>query len=84
MAENNGIPQELIDRINELARKKKADGLTEAESAEQKELRQRYLRLFRQGFRDRIEMLRVYDDEGNEVTPTKLRDIQRKKGLRED
>ncbi|EKW98624.1 DUF896 domain-containing protein [Ligilactobacillus saerimneri] len=84
MAENNGIPQELIDRINELARKKKANGLTEAESAEQKELRQRYLRLFRQGFRDRIEMLRVYDDEGNEVTPTKLRDIQRKKGLRED
>lgn len=84
MAENNGIPQELIDRINELARKKKANGLTEAESVEQKELRQRYLRLFRQGFRDRIEMLRVYDDEGNEVTPTKLRDIQRKKGLRED
>lgn len=84
MTENNGIPQELIDRINELARKKKANGLTEAESAEQKELRQRYLRLFRQGFRDRIEMLRVYDDEGNEVTPTKLRDIQRKKGLRED
>ena len=84
MAENNGIPQELIDRINELARKKKANGLTEAESAEQKELRQRYLRLFRQGFRDRIEMLRVYDDEGNEVTSTKLRDIQRKKGLRED
>ena len=69
MAENNGIPQEMIDRINELAHKKKNEGLTEEESAEQKELRQRYLKLFREGFKSRIEMMKVYDDEGNEVTP---------------
>ena len=33
------IPQDLIDRINELAHKKKDKGLTEEEQAEQKQLR---------------------------------------------
>ena len=84
MAENNGIPQEMIDRINELAHKNKNEGLTEEESAEQKELRQRYLKHFREGFKSRIEMMKVYDDEGNEVTPEKVRKIQRDKGLRKD
>ena len=84
MAENNGIPQEMIDRINELAHKKKNEGITEEESAEQKELRQRYLKLFREGFKSWIEMMKVYDDEGNEVTPEKVRKIQRDKGLRKD
>ena len=37
------IPQDLIDRINELARKKKATGLTAEEQAEQKRLREDYL-----------------------------------------
>ena len=41
------IPQDLIDRINELAHKKKDKGLTEEEQAEQKRLRETYLSLFR-------------------------------------
>ena len=41
------ITQEMIDRINELSRKKKAEGLTEAEAAEQKVLYKEYSR-FRQ------------------------------------
>lgn len=36
MADNKGIPQELIDRINELSKKKKEEGLTSEELAEQK------------------------------------------------
>lgn len=83
MAEGQ-IPQELIDRINELAKKKKTTGLTEAEKTEQKQLRESYLSLFRKSFRSRIEMLQVYDKNGKEVTPQKVRDIQRKRGLRDD
>lgn len=36
------MTQEKINRINELARKAKADGLTEAEKDEQTELRNEY------------------------------------------
>jgi len=42
-----------IDRINELARKKKTVGLTPAEIAEQTELRREYI----QGFRENMEAI---------------------------
>ena len=71
MADNKGIPQELIDRINELSKKKKEEGLTSEELAEQKELRETYLSLFRENFRSHIEMLQVYDKNGKEVLFTK-------------
>ena len=38
------MEQKKIDRINELARKSKSEGLTEAEKAEQTELRNEYRR----------------------------------------
>lgn len=38
------MDQKKIDRINELARKSKTEGLTEAEKAEQTELRNEYRR----------------------------------------
>ena len=41
------MTQEKIDRINALAKKKKAEGLTEEELAEQKELYREYLADFR-------------------------------------
>lgn len=81
---NNGIPEELINRINELAKKKKESGLTEAEAKEQQELRQEYLKLFRESFKSHVEMMQVYDKDGNEVTPEKVRQVQRDKGLRDD
>ena len=34
--------------------------------------------------RSNIEMMRIFDDNGKEVTPEKVREIQRKKGLRDD
>ncbi|MFZ5645688.1 MAG: DUF896 domain-containing protein [Bacillota bacterium] len=44
------ITKELVDRINELARKQRAEGLTENEKKEQHELRQQYL----QGIRTQV------------------------------
>ncbi|GET15045.1 hypothetical protein AYP76_04125 [Ligilactobacillus agilis] len=82
--ENKGIPQELIDRINFLAKKKKTTGLSEDEKVEQQSLRETYLAMFRENFRSHIEMLQVYDKDGKEVTPEKVKEIQRKKGLRDD
>mgnify|MGYP000904436916 FL=1 len=70
-----------IERINELARKKKTVGLTPVEQEEQLLLRQEYLEAFRGGMRNHIEGLKVVDDEGNDVTPEKLKQIQREKGL---
>lgn len=65
-----------IDRINELAKKKKEKGLTEAEAKEQSKLRKAYLESFRKGFKQQIENTKVIDPEGNDVTPEKLKKIQ--------
>ena len=70
-----------IERINELARKKKTVGLTPVEKEEQLLLRQEYLEAFRGGMRNHIEGLKVVDEDGNDVTPEKLKEIQREKGL---
>ena len=70
-----------IERINELARKKKTVGLTQAEQDEQLLLRQEYLEAFRGGMRNHIEGLKVVDEDGNDVTPEKLKQIQKEKGL---
>ena len=70
-----------IERSNELARKKKTVGLTQVEQDEQLLLRQEYLEAFRGGMRNHIEGLKVVDEDGNDVTPEKLKQIQREKGL---
>ena len=70
-----------IERINELARKKKTVGLTQVEQDEQLLLRQEYLEAFRGGMRNHIEGLKIVDEEGNDVTPDKLKQIQKEKGL---
>lgn len=74
----------LLKRINELAHKNKAEGLTTAEKAERKRLRDQYLKNFRAAFRSNIEMMQIFDKNGKEVTPEKVKEIQRKKGLRDD
>lgn len=81
MAGDNEQDQ-LLKRINELAKKNKAEGLTEAEKKERKKLRDEYLKNFKAAFRSNLEHMRIYNDQGKEVTPKKLQDAQRKKGLR--
>lgn len=77
------LTQEEIQRINALAKKKKAEGLTPEEAAEQAELRQKYLQAFRSGFANHIENLKIVDEEGNDLTSEKVKKIQeaRKKSL---
>jgi len=53
-----------IERINELARKKKAEGLTEEELKEQAELRAQYLREFRANMEETLKMVRVEQEDG--------------------
>lgn len=57
--------KEKIDRINELAHKSKTPaGLTEAEKAEQKALREEYLADFRRSFRDQLEHTSIQEPDG--------------------
>ena len=65
------MDQKLINRINELARKKKESGLNDDEIVEQQLLRQRYLEEFRAGFKQRLESVKVVDEDGNDITPSK-------------
>ncbi len=56
----------LIKRINELYAKSKNEGLTDAEKAEQTELRKKYIQSFRQGVVNTMENVRIVDEDGNE------------------
>lgn len=75
------LPKEKLNRINELAKKAKEGGLTPEEAKERSKLRAEYLEVFRSSMKDTIEHVRVFDTEGNDVTPQKVRDIQDKKNL---
>ncbi|WP_172633928.1 DUF896 domain-containing protein [Lentilactobacillus kisonensis] len=78
------VLKEIVPRINELAHKAKEEGLTELEKVEQAELRKKYVARFRDNFKKQIEMMKVYDKDGKEVTSTKVKKIQKHKGLRDD
>ncbi|MBS4177009.1 DUF896 domain-containing protein [Lederbergia citrea] len=75
------LPKEKLARINELAKKAKELGLTQEEAKEQSSLRAEYLRTFRSSMKQTIENVRIYDSEGEEVTPDKVRKIQTNKKL---
>lgn len=68
------IDQKLLDRINELARKKKTVGLTEEETIEQAALRKEYIKQFRAGFEQHLTSIKVVDPEGNDITPRKIKE----------
>ncbi|GAB2483655.1 DUF896 family protein [Alkalibacterium psychrotolerans] len=75
------LEKKKLDRINELVRKERSDGLTEEEKEEQKNLREEYIQAFRSGMKNQIEGMKVVDPDGNDVTPDKVKDIQKEKGL---
>lgn len=75
------LSKEKLERINALAKKSREGGLTPEEKAEQHQLRQEYLTAFRGGMRNHIEGLKLIDPTGQDVTPEKLKQIQKEKGL---
>lgn len=76
------LMDKLLQRINALAKKSKTDvGLTAEEKAEQKDLRQQYVKNFRGTFNEILLNSTVYDPEGTDVTPEKLKQVQRQVNL---
>ncbi|SEB27967.1 Uncharacterized protein YnzC, UPF0291/DUF896 family [Paenibacillus sp. 276b] len=65
-----------LTRINELSRKAKVAGLTDMEKAEQIRLRQEYLQTFRGSINDILLNVTIYDPNGDDVTPDKLKQEQ--------
>ncbi len=53
-----------LQRINELARKSKAEGLTKAERAEQALLRQEYIEAIRRNLRGQLDRIDVINPDG--------------------
>lgn len=62
-----------INRINELSRKQKKEGLTQEELAEQQILRKEYLQAIRGQVLSTISGLTIVDPNGDDVTPEKLK-----------
>lgn len=56
------ITKELIEEINTLSRKQRAEGLTEEEKARQQELRQAYLAGFRENMKSVLDNIEIVDD----------------------
>ena len=57
--------EKLVKRINELAKKSREEGLTDIEKAEQNELRQEYIKKFRQGMENTLSNVYIMDENGN-------------------
>ena len=56
-----------LNRINELARKAKAEGLTDAEREEQAKLRQEYIALVRMNLRSQLDSIDLVEKDGSVV-----------------
>ena len=61
------MEQEKIDRINQLARKSKAGGLTEEEKAEQRKLRQEFIASVRMNLRAQLDNIDIQEKDGTIV-----------------
>lgn len=66
------MEQSKLDRINELYRKSKAEGLTESEKEEQKRLRTEYVQLVHNNLRGQLEQIRFVNPDGT-ITEAKPR-----------
>lgn len=65
---------ELIKEINHLAHKAKTIGLTPEEEIKRAELRQEYIKLFREGFKKNyLENMYTVDEKGNKVKIKKVK-----------
>ncbi len=58
------MDENKIARINELYRKSKAEGLTEAELTEQKVLRREYIDAFKRNLRGQLNQISIQEKDG--------------------
>lgn len=65
------MTEEKIDRINVLAHKSKAVGLTEEEKAEQAQLRREYIDSFKASLIGQLENTYIVDEKGNKKKVTR-------------
>lgn len=68
------MEQKKIDRINELSRKAKAEGLTAEETAEREVLRREYIDLVAGSLKSQLDNTYIMDEKGNK------RKLPKKKG----
>ena len=75
------MDQKKIDRINELSRKSKAEGLTDEEKQEQLFLRREYVDSVVGALRDNLEHTWIVDEHGNtrKLTPQGTRGRKERK-----
>lgn len=59
------MTDEKVARINELYRKAKAEGLTDAEKKEQKVLRQEYIDSFKRNLRGQLDNISIKEADGS-------------------
>lgn len=64
------MEEKKIDRINELYKKNKIEGLTDEEKIEQSLLREEYLNAVRKNFKSTMNTIKLKDEKGN-ITPLK-------------
>ncbi|WP_264740609.1 DUF896 domain-containing protein [Cytobacillus firmus] len=67
---------EILKRINELAVKRKTEGLTKVENAEIVNLRSQYIKEFRGSMVELLLNTTIVDPKGDDVTPEKLKRAQ--------
>ena len=56
------LEKSRMDRINELAKKAKTEGLTEEEKKEQEQLRKEYIEKFRENFKGHLKKIKFVED----------------------
>lgn len=61
------VTEKTIERINELYRKSKAEGLTNDELLEQKRLREEYIAAFRNNLRGTLESIKIQNPDGSMI-----------------
>lgn len=68
------MEQSKLDRINELYRKSQSEGLSDAELAEQAQLRREYIDSYKRSLVSQLENTYIVDEKGNKKKVTRKED----------